>query len=107
MTNKTNKGEEMSNRAIDYKSKTIKLLQSQHDVLVDVINWLDSNKFSNTKIRESVDLVLNHSDFYEIKQIQEDKDFLNSENKKELKELRKIAIKTIDTKIKQLREEKR
>ena len=97
----------MSNRAIDYKSKTIKLLQSQHDVLVDVINWLDSNKFSNTKIRESVDLVLNHSDFYEIKQIQEDKDFLNSENKKELKELRKIAIKTIDTKIKQLREEKR
>ena len=107
MTNKTNKGEEMSNRAIDYKSKTIKLLQSQHDVLVDVINWLDSNKFSNTKIRESVDLVLNHSDFYEIKQIQEDKDFLNSENKKELKELRKIAIKTIDNKIKQLREEKR
>ena len=89
MTNKTNKGEEMSNRAIDYKSKTIKLLQSQHDVLVDVINWLDSNKFSNTKIRESVDLVLNHSDFYEIKQIQEDKDFLNSENKKELRELRR------------------
>ena len=89
MTNQTNKGEEMSNRAIDYKSKTIKLLQSQHDVLADVINWLDSNKFSNTKIRESVDLVLNHSDFYEIKQIQEDKDFLNSENKKELRELRR------------------
>ena len=81
MTNKTNKGEEMS--------KATKLLQTQHDVLADVINWLDTNKFSNTKIRESVDLVLNHSDFYEIKQIQEDKDFLNSENKKELRELRR------------------
>jgi len=81
MTNKTNKGEEMS--------KATKLLQTQHDVLADVINWLDTNKFSNTKIRESVDLVLNHSDFYEIKQIQKDKDFLNSENKKELRELRR------------------
>ena len=39
---------------------TIKLLSKQHHVLVEVIHWLDSNKHSNTPIRELVDQVLNH-----------------------------------------------
>ena len=38
---------------------TIKLVQKQHDVLVDVIQYLDSTKQSNTKIREAVDKILN------------------------------------------------
>ena len=69
--------------------KTITLLEKQHDVLVDVIRWLDENKFSDTDIRSKVDIVINHSDYYEIKTTQEDADFINSENKKELKEFRK------------------
>ena len=40
--------------------KTIELLSKQHHVLVEVIHWLDSNKHSNTPIRELVDQVLNH-----------------------------------------------
>ena len=40
---------------------TIKLVQKQHNVLVDVIQYLDSTKQSNTKIREAVDEILNHS----------------------------------------------
>ena len=39
---------------------TIELLQKQHHVLVEMIHWLDSNKHSNTPIRELVDQVLNH-----------------------------------------------
>ena len=69
--------------------KTITLLEKQHDVLVDVIRWLDENKFSDTDIRSKVDVVINHSDYYEIKTTQEDADFINSENKKELKDFRK------------------
>ena len=69
--------------------KTITLLEKQHDVLVDVIRWLDENKFSDTDIRSKVDIVINHSDYYEIKTTQEDADFINSENKKELKDFRK------------------
>ena len=69
--------------------KTITLLEKQHDVLVDVIRWLDENKFSDTDIRSKVDIVINHSDYYEIKTTQEDADFINSENKKELREFRK------------------
>ena len=38
---------------------TIKLLKKQHDVLVDVIQYLDSTKQSNTPIREAVDTILN------------------------------------------------
>jgi len=38
---------------------TIKLLQKQHDVLVDVIQYLDSTKQSNTLIRSQVDTILN------------------------------------------------
>ena len=39
---------------------TIELLKKQHHVLVEMIHWLDSNKHSNTPIRELVDQVLNH-----------------------------------------------
>jgi hypothetical protein len=39
---------------------TIKLLQKQHAVLVDVIVWMDQNKKSNTDIRSKVDIILNH-----------------------------------------------
>ena len=38
---------------------TIKLLQKQHAVLVDVIQYLDSTKQSNTLIRSQVDTILN------------------------------------------------
>jgi len=38
---------------------TIKLLQKQHAVLVDVIVWMDQNKKSNTEIRSKVDTILN------------------------------------------------
>ena len=38
---------------------TIKLLQKQHDVLVDVIQYLDSTKQSNTLIRSQVDTIIN------------------------------------------------
>ena len=69
--------------------KTITLLQKQHDVLADVIRWLDENKFSNTDIRSKVDVVLNHSDFYEIKSTQEDQEFIISEDKKLIRSLTK------------------
>ena len=39
---------------------TIDLLKKQHDVLVDVIQYLDSSKQSNTEIRSKVDVILNH-----------------------------------------------
>ena len=38
---------------------TIKLLKKQHDVLVDVLQYLDSTKQSNTLIRSQVDTILN------------------------------------------------
>ena len=41
--------------------ETIKLVNKQHDVLVDVIQWLDEKNFSNTEIRSKVDHILNHS----------------------------------------------
>ena len=41
---------------------TIKLVKKQRDVLVDVIQWLDEKKFSNSEIRSKVDVILNHSD---------------------------------------------
>jgi len=40
---------------------TIELITLMHDTLTDVIKFLDDNKYSNTKIREKVDMVLNHS----------------------------------------------
>ena len=39
--------------------KTIKLLQKQHDVLVEVLQYLDSTKQSNTLIRSQVDTIVN------------------------------------------------
>ena len=38
---------------------TIKLMSKYDWTLVEVIQWLDSNGHSNTKIREKVDLMLN------------------------------------------------
>ena len=49
--------------------KTIELLEKQHDVLVQVIQFLDSHSHSNTPVREAVDTVLNHS-----KKLHEDSD---------------------------------
>ena len=48
---------------------TIELLRKQHDVLVDVIVWMDQNKKSNTDIRSKVDVILNHE-----KKLQEESD---------------------------------
>ena len=42
--------------------KTIELIDEQHAALVQVIQFLDSHKHSNTPVREEVDKVLNHSD---------------------------------------------
>ena len=41
--------------------KTIELLDEQHAVLVQVIQFLDSHRHSNTPVREAVDKILNHS----------------------------------------------
>ena len=41
---------------------TIKLLEKQHDALVQVIQFLDSHGHSNEPVREAVDKILNHSD---------------------------------------------
>ena len=41
--------------------KTIELIDEQHAALVQVIQFLDSHKHSNTPVREAVDKVLNHS----------------------------------------------
>ena len=41
---------------------TIKLLEKQHNALVQVIQFLDSHKHSNTPVREAVDKILNHSE---------------------------------------------
>ncbi len=38
---------------------TIELLKKQHDVLVEVIQYLDSTKQSNTLIRSQVDTIVN------------------------------------------------
>ena len=40
---------------------TIELIRKQHEVLVNVIRWLDHMKYSNTRIRDDVDTILNHS----------------------------------------------
>ena len=40
---------------------TIKLLDEQHAVLVQVIHFLDKDGHSNKPIREAVDKILNHS----------------------------------------------
>ncbi len=43
--------------------KTIELLKKQHDVLVDVLQYLDSTKQSNTLIRSQVDTIVNFEKF--------------------------------------------
>ena len=48
---------------------TIELIKKQHDVLVDVIQYLDSTKQSNTLIRSQVDTILNFE-----KKLKEDSD---------------------------------
>ena len=58
--------------------KTIELLKKQHDVLVDVIQYLDSTKQSNTLIRSQVDTILNFE-----KELKEDSEM----------ELTKISLK--------------
>jgi hypothetical protein len=57
---------------------TIELLRKQHEVLTDVIVWMDQNKKSNTDIRSKVDIILNHE-----KKLEEESDM----------ELTKISLK--------------
>ena len=41
---------------------TIELLEKQHNALVQVIQFLGSQRHSDEPVREAVDKVLNHSD---------------------------------------------
>jgi len=59
MTNKTNKGEEMSKDNYDLTKE-----ETYHRTLVDVIRFLDSNRHSDTQTRRIVDMVLNHDASY-------------------------------------------
>ena len=59
MTNKTNKGEEMSKDNYDLTKE-----ETYHRNIVDVIRFLDSNRHSNTQTRRIVDMVLNHDASY-------------------------------------------
>jgi len=56
--------------------KTKERISKQHEALVDVINYLDSTKQSNTKIRETVDRALNGSDW---KSLEVDSDIRNTQ----------------------------
>ena len=49
---------------------TRELTSAQKRVLQAVIQWLDSNRYSDTKIRELVDDVLNHMD--KVKQLSQE-----------------------------------
>ena len=49
--------------ANDNMKFTRQLLQMQHSVLVNVIQFLDSKGHSDEKIRSIVDQVLNHMDY--------------------------------------------
>ena len=71
--------------------KTKELIKKQHDALVDVINYLDSTKQSNTKIRETVDRALNGSDWKDL-EVQSSLEVHNAEviYKRYLKQLMKI-----------------
>jgi hypothetical protein len=40
---------------------TLELIKLMHETLTGVIQFLDEKKYSNTKIREKVDMILNHS----------------------------------------------
>ena len=71
--------------------KTKELIKMQHDALVDVINYLDSTKQSNTKIRETVDRALNGSDWKDL-EVQSSLEEHNAEviHKRYIKQLMKI-----------------
>ena len=71
--------------------KTKELIKMQHDALVDVINYLDSTKQSNTKIRETVDRALNGSDWKDL-EVQSSLEVHNAEviHKRYIKQLMKI-----------------
>ena len=70
--------------------KTKELIKMQHDALVDVINYLDSTKQSNTKIRETVDRALNGSDWKDL-EVQSSLEVHNAEviYKRYIKQLKK------------------
>jgi acyl CoA:acetate/3-ketoacid CoA transferase len=77
--------------------KTKELIKMQHDALVDVINYLDSTKQSNTKIRETVDRALNGSDWKDL-EVQSSLEVHNAEviHKRYIKQLKKIeAIRNV------------
>ena len=71
--------------------KTKELIKKQRDALVDVINYLDSTKHSNPKIRETVDRVLNGSDWKDL-DVQSSLEVHNAEviYKRYIKQLKKI-----------------
>ena len=71
--------------------KTKELIKKQRDALVDVINYLDSTKQSNTKIRETVDRALNGSDWKDL-DVQSSLEVHNAEviYKRYIKQLKKI-----------------
>tara|TARA_R100001129_G_scaffold39718_1_gene26763 strand:- start:63 stop:284 length:222 start_codon:yes stop_codon:yes gene_type:complete len=50
------------NKKEECMKATIELIEKQDEVLTNVIRWLDHMKFSNTRIREDVDQILNHSE---------------------------------------------
>jgi len=56
---------------------TIELLDEQHAVLVQVIQFLDSHKHSNTAVRAAVDKILNHSEDLTRRSDQEIKEYEN------------------------------
>ena len=77
--------------------KTKELISKQHEALVDVIQYLDSTKQSNTKIRETVDRALNGSDWHNL-DVQSDLEIHNAEviHKRYIKHLKKIeAIRNV------------
>jgi len=77
--------------------KTKELIKKQHDALVDVINYLDSTKQSNTKIRETVDRALNGSDWKDL-DVQSSLEIHNAEvvHGRYIKQLKKIeAIRNV------------
>ena len=84
----TKKGIIMSLMTMD---KTKELIKKQHDALVDVINYLDSTKQSNTKIRETVDRALNGSDWKDL-DVQSSLEIHNAEviHNRYIKQLKKL-----------------
>ena len=71
--------------------KTKELISKQREALIDVINYLDSTKQSNTKIRETVDRALNGSDWKDL-DVQSSLEIHNAEviHKRYIKQLMKI-----------------